>query len=196
MKFLELLLDWQNLRLDFGIDAVIYVALALLGTAVFLLRLGMILLLGTRDTDFDVEDVGHGGFPLISVLSVTAFFMGAGWLGLIARIDWGLDTTPASLASVGFGFFCLLFSSSLMFGARKISQDVTYQVKTAIGRTGQVYMPIPGKGKGSGQVRVSVSGRSMIVTAISTGPAIEAFADITVINARDDQTLIVEPATS
>jgi len=196
MKFLELLLDWQDLRLDFGIDAVIYAGLALLGTAIFLLRLGITLLLGMGDTDFDVEDLDHGGFPLISVLSVTAFFMGAGWMGLIARVEWGLEPPIASLASVSFGFLCMVLSASLMFGARKLTQDVTYQVETAIGRTGQVYMAIPAKGEGSGQVRVSVSGRSMIVTANSNGPAIEAFQDVTVVEARDDETLIVEPTQS
>jgi hypothetical protein len=33
----------------------------------------------------------------------------------------------------------------------------------------------------------------MIVNAVSAGPAIEAFADIKVVDVRDDQTLIVEP---
>lgn len=193
MKFLELLLDWQNLRLEFGVDAVVYAVLALAGTLLFLLRLGMTLLFGFGETDFDVEDLDHGGFPLISILSITSFFMGAGWMGLVARVDWGLEPVPASFASGGFGFFCMLLSASLMFGARKLTQDVTYDVKTAIGRTGQVYMAIPAKGEGAGQVRVSVSGRSMIVSAVSAGPALEAFQDVTVLESRDDQTLVVGP---
>lgn len=194
MKFLELLLDWQSLRIDFGVDAVVYAVLALAGTLLFTLRLVLTLVFGFGETDFDVEDLDHSGFPLISILSLTSFFMGAGWMGLVARVDWGLDPVPASFASGGFGFFCMLLSASLMFGAQKLTQDVTYHVKTAVGRTGQVYMSIPAKGEGAGQVRVSVSGRSMIVAAISSGPALEAFTDVTVVEARDDQTLIVEPA--
>lgn len=193
MQFLELILDWQSLRLDFGIDAVVYAVLALAGTMLFLLRLTLTLAFGFGETDFDVEDLDHSGFPLISILSLTSFFMGAGWMGLVARVDWGLEPVPASFASGGFGFFCMLLSASLMFGARKLTQDVTYHVDTAIGRTGQVYMSIPAKGEGAGQVRVSVSGRSMIVAAVSAGPALEAFADITVLEARDDQTLVVGP---
>lgn len=196
MKFLELLLDWQNLRIDFGVDAVIYAALALAGTALFVLRLGLSLLLGIGDEmDFDTGDLEHGGgFPLISLLSLTAFFMGAGWMGLIARVDWGLSPTASAFAAGGFGFVLMLLSASLMFGAKRLTQDVTYDVKTAVGRTGQCYMAIPAKGEGSGQVRVSVSGRSMIVSAISNGTAIQAFKDITVIDARDDETLIVQQA--
>jgi hypothetical protein len=193
MQFLDLLLDFNRLRVDFGVDAVIYAGLALLGTALFLIRLGLSLVLGFGDADFDVEDIGHGGFPLISILSLTSFFMGAGWMGLIARVDWGLEPPAASAAAAGFGFFCMLLSASLMFAGRKMTQDVTYDTKTAVGRTGQCYMSIPESGTGSGQVRVSVSGRSMIVNAVSAGPAIEAFADIKVVDVRDDQTLIVEP---
>lgn len=194
LKFLELLVDWQDLRIQFGMDAVVYAAIALAGTALFVLRLGASLLLGVGDTDFDMEALEHGGgFPLISLLSITAFFMGAGWMGLIARVDWGLSPGAASAAAGGFGFLCMLLSASLMFGARRLTQDVTYDVKTAIGRTAQVYMAIPAKGEGAGQVRVSVSGRSMIISAISTGPPLAAFSDVTVSEARDDQTLVVQP---
>ncbi|MEM9882634.1 MAG: hypothetical protein AAF800_06935 [Planctomycetota bacterium] len=194
MQFLQLLLDWQDLRVQVGVDAVIYAALALAGTALFLLRLGISLIFGGGGGDFDVEDLDHGGgFPLISLLSLTAFFMGAGWMGLIARVDWEMSPTPAAFASGGFGFALMLLSASLMFGARKLTQDVTYDVRTAVGRTGQCYMSIPARGEGAGQVRVSVSGRSMIVPAVSEGPAVDAFADVTVVDARDDETLVVRP---
>ncbi|MEM6458787.1 MAG: hypothetical protein AAF710_05280 [Planctomycetota bacterium] len=194
MQFLQLLLDWQDLRVQVGVDAVIYAALALAGTALFLLRLGISLIFGGGGGDFDVEDLDHGaGFPLFSLLSLTAFFMGAGWMGLIARVDWEMSPTPAAFASGGFGFAMMMLSAVLMFGARKLTQDVTYDVKTAVGRTGQCYMSIPARGEGAGQVRVSVSGRSMIVPAISEGPAVDAFADVTVVDARDDETLVVRP---
>ncbi len=195
LKFLELLIDWQDLRLEFGIDAVVYAGLALLGTTVFLLRLVISLVLGFGDTDFDVEDLDHGGFPLISVLSVTAFFMGAGWMGLIARVEWGLDPVPSSMAAAAFGMVCMVLAASLMFAGQKLTQDVTYDHETAVGRTGQCYMTIPAQGEGSGQVRVSVSGRSMIVNATSAGPAIAAFADVKVIATRDDGSLLVEPVS-
>ena len=66
---------------------------------------------------------------------------------------------------------------------------------TAVGRTGQVYMTIPEQGNGAGQVRVSVSGRRMIVPARTEGPGLDAFTDIRVVSVRDDGVLIVEKAT-
>jgi hypothetical protein len=194
MQFLEMLLDWRELRITVGLDAVIYAVMALVGTALFLLRLIMSLLLGLDNDGFDTDlDHGGGGFPLISLLSLTSFFMGAGWMGLVARIDWGLSPTPAAFAAAGFGFAMMVLAASLMFGAKKLQQDVTYDLKTAIGKTGQVYMSIPPRGDGAGQVRVSASGRLMTINAISTGPAIEAFKDVTVTEVRDDKTIIVQP---
>ena len=52
---------------------------------------------------------------------------------------------------------------------------------------------LPAKGKGLGQVQVSVSGRLKVITAASNGKEIAAFADVKVVEARDDGTLIVEP---
>ena len=54
-------------------------------------------------------------------------------------------------------------------------------------------MKLPAKGHGHGKVQVSVSGRLRVVEATSNGKAIPAFADVKVVAARDDGTLVVEP---
>ena len=56
-----------------------------------------------------------------------------------------------------------------------------------------VYLTIPQRGKGHGQVEVSVSGRKKILRALSVKDEIAAFADVKVLEVRDDQTLVVEP---
>ncbi|MEM1098292.1 MAG: hypothetical protein AAGH92_05835, partial [Planctomycetota bacterium] len=93
MDLIRVLLDWGVLRTDYGFDALVYAILAAAGTALFVLRLGLMLVLGIDgDADIDVSDVGDGaGFSIFSILSVTAFLMGAGWMGLVARVDWELS---------------------------------------------------------------------------------------------------------
>jgi hypothetical protein len=54
-------------------------------------------------------------------------------------------------------------------------------------------MKVPAKGEGQGKVQVSVSGRLMTINAVSDGPALDAFADVRVVAARDDETLVVAP---
>lgn len=194
MDLIRVLFDWGILRTDFGVDAVVYAVLATAGTAIFVLRLGLMLFLGIDgDADIDVSDMGDGaGFSIFSILSVTAFLMGAGWMGLVARVDWELSPPASAAASAGFGVGLMLFASSLLFYARKMTHEVTLDPSDAVGKVGTVYMQIPAHGEGSGQVRVIVQGQQMTLNAISTDQPLASFSDVKVIDARGDGTLVVE----
>lgn len=184
--------------LEIGPDAVVYLAFAVVGTAIFLLRLAAALFLGVDadvDVDFDADmEVGHGaGFGLISLFSITSFIMGAGWAGLAARIEWGLGPIAGAFAAAGIGFALMLLAASMMLLMRRAVHEVKIDHRGAVGRTGTAYQAIPARGQGVGKVRVVVSGQSMIVPAVSTGPAIDSFASVTIADVRDDKTFIVEP---
>jgi hypothetical protein len=194
----DLIFNWSELARQ-GADAISYFVMAAVGTILFAIRLIMALFFGDADVDMEVDvdaDV-HGGsdasFTLFSLLSVMAFIMGTGWMGLACRIDWGFGRVPSLLAAVGFGTAMMLLASGLMYMTRKLNRTVIYDVGTAVGRTGRVYLNIPGNGKGKGQVEVSVSGRRKILPAITHGKSLAAFTDVKVIEARDDDTLVVEP---
>ncbi|MEM7624931.1 MAG: hypothetical protein AAF333_04830 [Planctomycetota bacterium] len=195
LDFLKLLFDWKDLFNIAGLDAVVYAGMALVGTALFAIRLAFALLLGIDgDLDLDVEDIDHGaGFGMVSIFSITAFLMGSGWAGLAAQLEWQLGNGWSAAVAGGFGTFLMVLASTGMFAAKKLTREVTYDTQTAAGKIGTAYRAIPAKGEGSGEVRVSISGRSMVVSAISAGPAIAAFADVKVVEVRDDQTLVVEP---
>lgn len=191
------LFDWPRLTNEIGFDAVVYSALAIAGTSLFVLRFLLVAIAGVDgDADFEGDaegDFAHGGgMQIFSLLSITAFMMGAGWMGFTARIDWGLGPTLTAFLSGGFGVALMLFASALLLGMRRLGREVSYDPKTAIGRTATVYTNIPKKGTGTGQIRVSVSGRSKIMPAGSVGDAIEAFTDVRVVDVRDDELMIVE----
>jgi hypothetical protein len=188
----DLIFDWTAL-VERGADAVTYFIMAAVGTVLFVLRLVLALFGGDGgdfDTDLDVDT--DSSFTLFSLLSVLSFIMGAGWMGLACRIDWGLGRVPSLLIAVGFGTVMMFLASGLMVLTRKLNRNVQYNVRTAIGRTGRVYMMVPAKGQGQGKVEVSVSGRLKVLAAISNGEEIAAFTDVKVIDARDDDSVIVE----
>lgn len=191
---LKLIFDFAELKSLFGLDAVIYAILAIAGTALFMLRIGMTLILGA-DTDFDIDaDLAEGdfGFGMISVLTITAFLMGAGWMGLVAQIEWGFGPYGTAGLSMGFGFLMMLLAASLMFWMKRMVHEPQSDPKTAIGRTGTVYMQIPAGG--TGQVRVAISGQVVTTSARSkAGQALASFTDVRVTDVRDDGVLIVEP---
>ena len=195
---IRLIFDWGELRIV-GLDAVIYAAIAIAGTALFLIRLVLGLVLDMGDVsdaaDLDVDGIDStASFSIFSFLSVTAFLMGTGWMGLATRLhlEWG--PIPAAIVSIGFGVGMMVFSAAMLMGVRRLAQEQTYEPRTAIGRTGQVYLTVPGNGSGNGRVRVSVSGRSKILDARTAGPALEAFTDVRIVEVRDDGVLIVESA--
>ena len=192
-RALELFWDWSNL-VALGGDAVTYSAMALVGTVLFLLRLALAMF-GDVLGDFEIDaDTGtDASFTLFSLLSVMAFIMGTGWMGLACRFDWGLSRPVSVVIAVGFGALMMFLAAGLMYVTRSLNRTVTYDLQTAVGKTARVYMAIPARDAGQGQVQVTVSGRLMTLDAVSDGPALDAFTDVLVVDVRDDQTLIVAP---
>jgi hypothetical protein len=194
-KILDLLFNWGD-ALSFGVDVVAYLIMALVGTVFFVLRLVVALFFGgDGDVDGDLADVGDGdgAFSMFSLLSILAFFMGAGWMGLTCRLDWGLSSMVSAMASTGFGLALMLLASGLMAFARSLNQTRGYDLETAVGKIASVYMSIPERGQGRGQIKVAVSGRLKMMDAISNGPRIEEFKSVKVLSVRDDGTYVVEP---
>ena len=191
----DVIFDWPAL-LVLGYDAMVYVVMAFAGTLLFLIRLGFASFGGDgSDFDLDVDFDSDASFSFVSVLSILGFFMGAGWMGLACRLDWGLNRLSASLIAAGFGFAMMLAASALSFGARRLDQTNEYDMRSAVGCIATVYLPIPEKGQGTGQVQVSVSGRKKVVRAVSAGPRFEAFTEVQIVEARDDATLVAGPIT-
>ena len=196
LALLKLLFDWKDLFNFAGFDAVIYAAFALLGTVIFIIRMGLMMLFGA-DSDFDLDLAAPGeagGYGLISVLSITAFLMGCGWMGVISQVMLEWSSIASATLALPSGFVLMLVAASMMLVLRKAAHNVEYDPAEAVGHVGTVYMSIPAQGEGNGKVRVPVQGRTVIVDAVSAGPAIESFKDVKVVQARDEKTLIVEPA--
>ena len=196
MEMLKHLIDFGYLYQQWGLDAAVYAGMALLGSALFVIRMLLMFFAGFDggDVDFDIEDIEHGtGFSLFSLQSIIGFFMGAGWAGLAARLEWGLETPAAAGVAGGFGFAMMVLSAAMMFFALKLKREVSYKMDDATGKIGTVYMAIPEKGNGTGQVRVSISGRQMTVDAVSSGEKIDAFKAVRIDEVRDDKVLVVSP---
>ena len=190
--------DWAEF-VSYGVDVVVYLVMAGVGTVLFLIRLAATAFGGGDSGDDLAMDAGghtDAAFSFFSLLSILAFFMGAGWMGLACRIDWQLDSLPAAFIAAGFGGLMMTVASALMYGTRRLNKDVTYDVQTAVGHIAQVYLKIPAKGSGQGQIEVTVSGRRKILRAASAGPEIPSFTEVRVVSVKDDESVVVEPTGS
>src|SRR5688572_3673480 len=148
----DLIFNWPAL-LALGYDAMVYVVMAFAGTLLVLIRLGFTYF-GGGGSDFDLgaDFDSDASFSFLSVLSILGFFMGAGWMGLACRLDWGLGRLSSSLIAAGFGFSMMIAASGMSYYARRLNQTIDYDIRTAVGRIARVYLTIPEKGQGHGQV--------------------------------------------
>lgn len=182
-------------------DTTVYFSMAAVGTILFGLRMLLMLVFGLDDGgDFDVDvdaDGGgidaHGGdFSLFSMVSIQAFMMGAGWLGLVCRLEWGCGHLKSAIFASLFGFGLMFLSAFALWQMRKLSESGVYDVQDTLDRIGRVYLRIPAKGEGRGQVQIQVSGRQRVMEAISKGEKIESFASVKVVGIEGEETLVVE----
>tara|TARA_R110002111_G_scaffold226508_1_gene288158 strand:+ start:837 stop:1454 length:618 start_codon:yes stop_codon:yes gene_type:complete len=201
MTIIKDLIGWASI-VDSGTDSVVYFSIAAIATFLFVARL-ILMLFGADDGDVDISadaldaDPGHMGsgaaFNLFSLLAILAFFMGLGWMGLACRVTWELGPSISVAISLGTGVGMMVLASTMMMYVKRLEHVVAYDANTSIGKTGRVYLTIPGGGKSGGQVEINISGRRKIMNAKTHGEELAAFTSIKVIEVGDDETLVVEP---
>ena len=175
-------------------DATVYFLMGATGSVLFLIKLVLMSIGMDGGSDFDMDmDVDHGSFGLFSMLSIIAFMMAAGWVGLACRTEWGLGSAMSALVAGGSGLGLMGVTSLAMWQMRKLDSAGVYDVNKTIGRTGRVYLKIPPRGAGAGQVEMNVDGRRAVLNAVSSGDEIASFAAVKVLQVTDDGTLVVEP---
>lgn len=167
----------------------VFYAIAIATSALLVLQL--IAAFFGLDADSDADHGGAGG--VFSIRSVTGFFTGFGWGG-VAALEAGFGLAVSILIALACGGGLMAAILLLMRGIYSMRYEGTLDYKNAIGAAGSAYIPIPANMSGPGQVEVLVQGRLCVVSAFTRSPSrIAARARIKVIDALDQQTLLVEP---
>jgi len=185
----------------------IFHAIAIITTLILLVQLVLNLVgLSGHDADVDASgadmsadaavdhpgDAAHStGLGILSVRSVTAFFVGFGWAGVVSlRSGISLPITIVLAFLAGSVFLFVVFY--IMKSIFKLSDSGNIQYSNAVGQSGTVYIAIPAAGKGRGQIQVKVQGRLREVDAITdedeelpTGTA------VSVVKVIGDSTMVV-----
>jgi len=182
-----------------GTDMV-FAAFAFMGTLFFFLRLAWMFVGGIDDGGHAHEagaghttdaDGSEAAFTLISVNTITAFFMMSGWIGLACSRQFALGVFPS--VSLGFAAGALSMALTAYFFAAALklaSPGERFEIQQAIGLTANVYQTIPAGGKGKIQVVIRGVGREL--EAISENQEeIASFQNVKVVRAIDHQTVAV-----
>lgn len=158
----------------FGDAAVWFSVPALFGTAYLVIQLLMGQLGGELDLDMDgemdisTEDGGHD-FRVLSLQSIAAFSMGAGWMGLAAYRALDLGPGASALIAAVSGVAVASLMINLLRFMLRLQSSGNIELGRALGATGTVYIEIPPKDKGKGRVTVVLSNRQRELSAVQVG---------------------------
>lgn len=141
----------------FGDLAPWFSAPALLGTTFLLIQLvlGEIGGDGSFDIDLDVDThADHPGaeFGILSIQSLSAFFMGFGWMGLAAYRFLDVGFTGAALIAVISGVGIAWLMIWLLRSFLKLQNNTNVSISQAVGLIGEVYATVPPAGEGRGEI--------------------------------------------
>ena len=126
---------------------------------------------GDDPTDIDGDGIpdggtGDDGLTLFSVRGIVGMFCIAGWSGIVF-IDLGLSSATAIVLALLCGAAALFGIAYLMKAVLKLQSNGTLQLGSAVGKTGQVYIPIPPKGTGRGKINIVVQDRYVELDAVT-----------------------------
>jgi hypothetical protein len=202
----------------FATDALVFTVPALAGTLFFVLRLAVTIVgLDIEGADGGGDDFGAGMgdgaggldageleqgvdhaetasvFKFVSILTVTAFFMGFGWGGLVAMYPMGLDAVPSVVFALGIGVALAWFVIWLLKLLYSFESSGNITIEKAYGCEGVTTSTIPAQNAGTGRVRITIKDRQRAYAARTEGEAIRMGAQIRVTRVNRDNSLTVVP---
>lgn len=111
----------------------------------------------TGDSDVAVDADTGIDFQFLTLKNLIAFFTLFGWTG-IACLNSGVSTGITVVISFAAGLIMMVIMASLMWFMGKLTDNGTLKIHNAVGKSGTVYIPIPGKRAGTGQIQIKVQG--------------------------------------
>lgn len=145
------------------------------------------------DADFDSNlDGGDSPFQLFSLRNLINFLLGFGWAGVSF---YNVIENKLLLGIVSFivGAIFIAVFFVIMRALLRLSEDNTFNIEDAIGKTADVYMNIPAAKEGKGKVFVSVKGSTHELYALTASDQDIKSGSLVKILAIEGGLLIVEP---
>ena len=121
--------------------------------------------------DADHDSGGHAaaaGFRFFTVRGIVAFFCIFGWSGL-AYYSSGLAVWLVATLAVLSGLFAMLLIGLMFYGVRKLQSSGNINYSNAVGKSAEVYIPIPPRREGRGKVMVYLQERLVEAEAVTDG---------------------------
>ncbi len=180
---------WESINFELQV----FYGIAIVALFALMIQLVMSFFFGMDHGDgFDAgsHDTGMGIF---SVRTVTAFFTGFGWTGVICK-EQGLSLPLTILAAMFVGTSLMFFVYFMMKSFMRLQSSGTLDYGNAVGQLGTVYVTVPPVQRSGGQVETMIQGRLVTAEALQKGSQpLQPGTKVKVVERIGSTTLIVEP---
>lgn len=136
------------------------------------------------------DSLGDDGLALFSVRGIVAMFCISGWTGIVF-VDMGMGSLETILLSSVCGIATLFGIAYLMKAVLKLQSSGNIQLGSAVGKIGEVYIPIPPKGQGRGKINITIQDRFIEVDAITHDDEILRTGETVRVVSTDDAGLVM-----
>lgn len=146
------------------------------------------------DTDIsDGPEAGGDGLAVFSIRGIAAMLAVAGWSGLVMyQAGWSLWLVI--ILAVIFGILALIGIAYMMKAIMKLQDDGNIDLGSAVGKSGKVYIPIPGEMSGTGKINLTLQERFIEAEAVTAcDRTIKTGETVRVVGTDEVGTLVVEP---
>lgn len=160
---------------------------------------GLDLEVDSVDTEMDLEldgaDADIGTLRLFTFQGIVAFSTTFAWVA-ICLVKGGMQSAPALLLGGLCGAAIMYVVAKLLQISAKLAENGTFDIKSAIGESAQVYVMIPGGGESGGKITLTLSARFVELNAITEGT--ESILAGSVVRVTDvvGDTVVVERVTA
>lgn len=175
----------------------IFALVGIAATVVLLIQTVMLLFGFGDDGDGDVDDADIGdagdGLVIFSIKGIVAMLCVLGWTGVIF-LGTGMNHALAIFLAFLCGIAALVGMAFVMRAVSKLQSSGNIDVGNAIGKVGQVYIPIKPNGSGMGKVNITVQGTFSEFSAITmSNETLTTGTYVRVVAVDEAGTLLVEP---
>ena len=188
------MLDWWS---SLPLESEIFYAIGIVSIAILFIQILLTIVGLDVHHDADLSGSVHdSGLSLLSIRTITAFFVGFGWGGVMI-LNRGYSLAAAVIGGFATGVVFLLTTAFLIRNLLRLQSSGNLNYRNAIGVVGTVYSTIPGGERGGGQLELMLQGRLMMAEAYTkTAYDLKPNSKARVVDLIGESTLLVEPLTN
>ena len=130
---------------------------------------------------------------MLSIRAVTSSLLFFG-LGGLTALYYHADELTAFGIAIGAGIATLYAVAMMMKSIAQLKHDGTTRIERSVGRTGTVYLRVPGAKAGTGKIHLMLQNRTVEYQAITLGGELATGTPIRVVAVINSDTVEVEAA--